>query len=103
MATKKSTMKTEDRVPQGQGGPRIQLAQDDMNTDELAVMRALIRAPKGPVALADLIKTTRRSSLEVRNALRRLVRGRWVLKAGRGLYAPSAMAINKFVDKKKAA
>ena len=63
--------------PQGQGGPAIELAHEKMNADEKTLVETLFRGP-GEASIADLSAKLGDSTLRVRNALRRLVRGDWL-------------------------
>lgn len=76
----------------GQTGPKIDLAKEDLNKDEAKVYAALGKAPKtmGQLAKAAFNNRGRDGKVDpeiafsrVRNAMRRLVRGRLVKPAGK--------------------
>lgn len=84
---------------EGQSGPRLTLNWSDLRKDERRVMDAFRKTEKLPtnalalsgVAFAELDEAHARS--RVRNALRRLVRARLVLKPRPGIYKPSKRAL----------
>lgn len=76
----------------GQSGDKIELAASQLNDNERAVVGALYEDmnPLSIVALATVAFPSQppsRASSWARNSLRRLVRGDWIEKMGRGTYA----------------
>ena len=82
---------TEEDPFTGQSAPRRKLEKEDLNDKEKAVLTAVNRAKE--ITLEALAGRTQPSNISAakrnswtRNALRRLVREKFVKKAGRGLY-----------------
>lgn len=75
------------KASSGQSGPRIKdLTRDKLIPKAQKILDSLRR--KSPRSLWDLAEVIRsKSTSPVRNAVRRLVRGRLVKKVGRGAYA----------------
>lgn len=73
----------------GQSGPPLVLVADKVNPKEKAVASVLLRSGK-VLSLAEIAEAAfpkeRKGGSWTRNSLRRLVRGRWVAKAGPGRY-----------------
>ena len=68
----------------GQSGPIMELPHASLNKHEAKVVAALDgdgAGPRGTVSVDDLATKTKLSKLQVRNAMRRLVRGRWAERA----------------------
>ncbi len=87
---KKPAKEEEPKTSYGQSGPKLELAKDDLNEKESAVLTTIRRA-KGEISLAEVVervgfKPAKKANSWTRNSLRRLVRARLVKKAGRGLY-----------------
>lgn len=66
----------------GQSAGPLQIGYDDLNKDERKLIRVLNGKTKSRVTLhlGEIASKGRMSNLEVRNALRRTVRGDWVEK-----------------------
>jgi hypothetical protein len=78
----------------GQSGPPLKLTKEGLNDKELRVLTVLT-ADLNPLAINALAttsfpeQTTAKANSWVRNSLRRLVRGSWVEKVGKGTYRPT--------------
>jgi hypothetical protein len=81
---------------QAQGGPMVKVDVGDLNTTELAIVRACAESIE-PLCIKDIQKVTRRTNLQVRNGLRRPMRSRWLKsKRGKGLYWMEADVKTRF-------
>lgn len=75
----------------GQSGPPLDLSKDKLNDKETKVV-AVLQDDANPVAINALAttcfseKSAKVANSWVRNSLRRLVRGKWVEKIGKGTY-----------------
>lgn len=89
-AKKAAKPKEADRVPTGQGAKKIGIDEEKLNTKEKAVLSAVRRA--GEIELTELAarsfpnKSKKQGNSWTRNALRRLVREKFVKKSDRGTY-----------------
>jgi hypothetical protein len=91
--TAKARKPKADEPTTGQSGPRIALERGDLNQDEAKLVKMLLRSTEQQ-KIADMAKGFRGeepviAKSRVRNALRRLVRARWVKKPAVGWYAIS--------------
>jgi outer membrane biosynthesis protein TonB len=75
----------------GQSGPPVDLAKDKLNSKESRVV-AVLAGDANPVPINALAtncfadQASSKANSWVRNSLRRLVRGKWVDKVGKGTY-----------------
>lgn len=75
----------------GQSGPPLQLTAEGLNDKEILVLKGL-NADINPLAINALASScfaeqpSSKANSWVRNSLRRLVRGSWVTKVGKGTY-----------------
>lgn len=78
----------------GQSGPPLKLTKEGLNEKEFRVLTVLA-ADLNPLPINALAttsfpeQTTIKANSWVRNSLRRLVRGSWVEKVGKGTYRPT--------------